>query len=303
MAWGPGARRSPIVLCAALLAACALPPRPAPVADPPRAAPLPGPPPRLALVLGGGAARGYAHVGVINVLAEAGIEPDLVVGTSAGAIAGALYAGGFQGEALVAAVHALRATPWWDWGVPRLGLLSGAGLQQAVNQLLDHRPLQALDRRLLVVAVALETGRPVAFSRGDTGLAVRASAAVPGIFQPVTIGARRYLDGGLVSPVPVDAARAAGARCVIAVDVSRRPEYTRTVPGTLSVLHQSLRIMGRALADRELARADLVIRPALGDMSSVDFDHPGPAVAAGRAAAEAALPGLRERLAGRRCRR
>ena len=148
----------------------------------------------------------------------------------------------------------------------------------------------------------LETGERSVFVRGNTGQAVRASSAVPGVFEPVRIGERSFVDGGVVSPVPVDAARQLGADYVIAVDISSKASGT-TPTHLLGVVNQSIAIMGQTLGKQELARADVVIRPAVNDIGPADFEQRNAAILAGERAALAALPQIRKDLAAERARR
>ena len=163
--------------------------------------------PTLALVLGGGAGKGFAHVGVIKALEAHGIIPDMVVGTSAGSVVAALYAGGYDGFELQRISLTMDEDTVRDWVLPNRGFIRGLALQNFINEAVQGRTIQALNRKLAVVATDLQTGQPMVFQSGNTGMAVRASSSVPGIFQPVKIGTREYVDGGLVSPVPVRTAR------------------------------------------------------------------------------------------------
>src|SRR6185312_4302042 len=204
-------------------------PVPAPEAVPSAIAPQPAVamrPPRIGLVLGGGAARGFAHVGVIQVLEEAGIKPDLVVGTSAGSLVAALYASGKTGAQLQQVAMSMQEATFTDWMLPLFGrgMLRGDGLERYVNRQVGGRLIEDMPLRLGIVATDLHSGQGVLFQRGDTGKAVRASSAVPAIFEPVRIAGHDYVDGGLVAPVPVDYARQMGAELVIAVDISSPPE-------------------------------------------------------------------------------
>jgi NTE family protein len=279
------------------VAGCTAPP----VAQEPAEPPRPEPPrlraPRVGLALGGGAARGFAHVGVIQVLEREGIRPDLVVGTSAGSLVAALYAHGLRGAALEQAALEMEETAIADWTVPLFnrGLLRGEALARYVNRMVQGRPIEAAALPLGIVATDLSTGQAVVFRRGDTGTAVRASSAVPGVFSPVTISGRSYVDGGLVAPVPVEQARDMGAELVIAVNISSEPEpLAQTDP--LRVLLQTFTIMGQAINRHVLARADVVVRPQLAGIGSADFASRQRSIAAGREAALAALPRLREQL-------
>lgn len=281
-----------------LLAGCASPRLPAGTGTPtpPRAEPA-LPPPKLGLALGGGAARGFAHVGVIQVLEEAGIRVDLVTGTSAGSFVGALYASGRNAQQLQQIAETLEEATFADWMLPLFnrGVLRGEALSRYVSQQTGGRGIEQLPLPLGVVATDLRTGEGVLFRRGDLGTAVRASSAVPSVFQPVAINGREYVDGGLVSPVPVRYARQMGADVVLAVDISSAPEGN-TATDPLRVLLQTFAIMGKSINTWELREADVVVRPSLVGVGSADFASRRRAIEAGRAAMREALPQLRARL-------
>lgn len=283
---------------AALLAACSTPsPRP-PAPEPPPPAPAPPrvpQPPRIGLALGGGAARGFAHIGVIQVLEESGIRPDLVVGTSAGSMVAALYAAGRNGAELGRLANQMDEGALADWAFPGRGLLRGEALARFVREHTNGRLIEQMPLPLGIVATDLDSGEPVLFRRGDPGLAVRASSAVPAVFQPVAIGGREYVDGGLVSPVPVRFARQMGATLVLAVDISQAPEGAAT-GDPLRLLLQTFSIMGKSINRFELRDADVVLRPALAGMGGSDFGARERALAAGRTAALQQLAALRERI-------
>ncbi len=288
----------PLLLLAALLSACATPP-PAPPIPPP--APLSKPPLKIALALGGGAARGFAHIGVIKALEAQGIVPDMVVGTSAGSVVGALYASGMSGFELQNLALTMQENMLADWTLPNRGVLKGEALQDFINQKVKNLTIQKMPKPLGVVATDLQSGEKVLFRRGDTGMAVRASSAVPGVFQPVEISGRDYVDGGLTSPVPAQVARSMGADFVIAVDissVSRRGKLS----GTLDVLLQTFAIMGHTISSHELEDADVVIRPQTGAVSSTDFEDRHLAILEGEKAAAAVMPELKARLVRARAR-
>ncbi len=237
--------------------------------------------PVVALVLSGGTARGYAHIGVIRVLEQLGIEPDLIVGTSAGSLVGAAYASGLTADQINAAAVRLEAARLMDLTIPQLGqpivrgdlgFVRGERLQQFVNDLVSGRPLQALQRRFAVIATDLQTGNLTAFTEGDVGLAVRASSAVPGLFVPPLINGRRYIDGGVSSPLPVRAARELGADVVIAVDATYPPEQA-DITNLTDVLFQSFLIAGQRLKENESASADLVIRPKVENTGQLGYEH------------------------------
>ena len=269
-----------------------------PAAPPPVAAvakPSSPPPPRIGLALGGGAARGFAHIGVIQVLEENGIRPDLVVGTSAGSLVAAFYAAGRSGVELGQLAQTMDESAFTDWSFPGRGLIRGEALARYVREQTGGRNIEQLRLPLGIVATDLDSGQPILFQRGDVGLAVRASSAVPAVFQPVRIGSREYVDGGLVSPVPVRFARQMGAELVIAVDISQAPDGAAT-GDVLNMLLQTFSIMARSINQFELRDADIVLRPQLQGMSGADFRGRQRAIQAGREAAQAQLPALRARL-------
>ena len=255
-------------------------------------------PVKIGLALGGGAARGFAHVGVIAVLEEAGIKPQLVVGTSAGSLVAALYASGKTSAQLQQTALNMDEVAITDWMLPIIGrgVFRGDALARYVNELVASRLMENMVIPLGIVATDLGNGNAVLFQKGDTGTAVRASSAVPTVFVPVKINGRDYVDGGLVSPVPVRFARQMGADVVIAVDISNPPE-ANMADGTLQILLQTFAIMGKSINDYELKGADVVVRPSLVGLKSADFSSRQRAIDAGRAAMLAALPALKARLA------
>ncbi len=299
--WLPSAvdlRRGLLLAVSLTLAACSTTAPPvAPVTPPPVGSVIVKKPPRLGLALGGGAARGFAHVGVIQVLEEAGIRPDLVVGTSAGSFVAALYASGQSGAQLQQVAESMEEVTFTDWTLPLggRGLLRGEALARYVNTQVQGSLIEAMPLPLGIVATDLGSGDGVLFQRGDTGTAVRASSAVPWAFQPVVILGRDYVDGGLVAPVPVLYARAMGAEVVLAVDISSSPQAART-DGLLQIPLQTFSIMAQSINRLELRQADVVVRPALGDVGSTDFAARRRSIAAGRAAMQQALPKLRRAL-------
>lgn len=306
-------RRSPLsrsvprrwfpVLALLLLAACGgtRPEAPPQVVVPPAPDPV-VPPPRIGLALGGGAAKGFAHIGVIKMLEANGLKPDVVAGTSAGSVVGALYAGGMDPFQLQEKAVALDEASIRDVRLFGGGLVQGVALQDYVNAQVGKRPIERLRKPFAAVATRLETGERTVFVRGNAGQAVRASSSVPGVFEPVTIGQYQYVDGGVVSPVPVDAARQLGADVVIAVDISSKATGKRP-DGMLGIVNQSIAIMGQRLGEQELGRADVVIRPNVLDYGSADFTRRNQAILEGEKAALAALPQIRAALEKAQARR
>lgn len=285
---------------AALLAGCgSTPTQPAASVV---AAPAPQPTPRklrIGLALGGGAARGFAHIGVIKALEAQGIVPDIVVGTSAGSVVGAMYAYGYNGFTLQKMALEMDEASISDWALPFFskspGVLKGEALQAYVNKAVHNQPIEKLKIPFGAVATDLKTGQPILFRRGNTGMAVRASSAVPSVFQPVSIAGHTYVDGGLVAPVPVRFAREMGAEFIIAVNISSATEAQATA-SSLDVLMQTFTIMGQRLNQHELKDADVVITPALGAMGSADFNGRNLAVLAGEQAAASVMSQLKARL-------
>jgi NTE family protein len=258
---------------------------------------------KIGLALGGGAARGFAHIGVIKVLEAQGIVPDIVVGTSAGSLVGALYAAGNNGFALHKLALDMDEAAISDWSVPLFakasGVLKGEALQNYVNKTINNVLLEKLKIPFGAVATDLNSGSPILFQRGNTGIAVRASSAVPSVFQPVKIGGHSYVDGGLVAPVPVRFAREMGADFVIAVNISSQPDV-QSAASSLDVVLQSFAIMGQSINRQELKDADIVINPKLGNMKGNDFNGRNLAILAGEQAANDALAEIKRRLKAKR---
>lgn len=294
-----------LLLAAATLAACQTAPTVPPVtappivvpADQPASAPvvIPTRPPRIGLALGGGAARGFAHIGVIQVLEENGIKVDYVTGTSAGSLVAALYASGRNGAALAAMADQMDESAFADWAFPGRGLIRGEALARYVRDNTGGRTIEQMVVPLGIVATDLDTGQPILFQRGDAGTAVRASSSVPAVFTPVKIGAREYVDGGLVSPVPVRFVKQMGAELVIAVDISAIPDGAPT-GDPMRMLLQTFAIMGKSINTFELREADIVLRPKLAGVSSADFSNRKRSIQAGRDAMTSALVELKTKL-------
>ncbi len=261
----------------------------APVAATPVA---PAKPVKIGVALGGGAAKGFAHIGVIKMLEANGFEPLVVSGTSAGSVVGALYASGMDAFEMQQKAVALDQASIRDVRLFAGGLIQGQKLQDYVNAQVANKPAEQLRKPFAAVATQLETGERAVFVRGNVGQAVRASSSVPGVFEPVNIGGKTYVDGGVVSPVPVDAARQLGAEFVIAVDISSKASGQRPT-SLLGAVNQSIAIMGQRLGEQELARADVVIRPAVLDIGAADFEQRGRAILEGEKAAMAAMPQIR----------
>lgn len=255
--------------------------------------------PVVGLVLGAGAARGFAHVGVIKALEAQGIRPDIVVGSSAGSVIAALFASGATGNDLNRLALALDEATIADWGLPFAGrfggLIKGGALQAMVNREVQNKSIEQMRIPLGIVATELQSGKGVLFRTGNTGLAVRASCSVPGVFQPAVISGKEYIDGGLVAPVPVSYARQMGASIVIAVNISSEPIH-QDASGALGILQQTISIMQRSINQYELKSADIVITPLLLQMSSGDFKSRSSAILAGEVATQEQMALIKEKL-------
>ena len=236
---------------------------------------------------------------MIKALESQGIIPDIVVGTSAGSLVGALYAAGNNGFALQKMAQEMDESSISDWSIPFFskvsGVLKGEGVQNYVNRAVNNVPIEKFKLIFGAVATDLQSGQPILFRRGNAGIAVRASSAVPGVFQSVKIGQRYYVDGGLVAPVPVSFAREMGADFVIAVNISAQPQ-AQASSSSVDVMLQSFAIMGQTINSYELKGADIVIQPSLGSMKGSDFAGRNVAILAGEQAAMNAMPEIRQKL-------
>jgi NTE family protein len=289
-------RRMSLALGILLIVACMPKEIPPPLPPPPR-------PAKVAVVLGAGASRGFAHVGVLKVLDAQKVPIHLIVGTSSGGFVGSLYACGLDVYQLQKMALAIQKDDVVDLTIPDNGFVRGEKLENYVNRAVQNCTLERLKIPFLAVATNVQTGEETVFATGNTGKAVRASCSIPGIFQPVRIGEKTYVDGGVVSPVAVDAARRAGADVVIAVDISAGVAGA-TPQGTLETILQSIDIMYVKISAAQLRNADVVIRPRVNHIGSSDFDKRHEAILEGEKAASEALPRImailaRLRLEGR----
>ena len=250
--------------------------------------------PIIALVLGSGGARGYAHIGAIEILEKNNIYPDFIVGTSAGSIVGSLYASGKNSSELREIALNLKANDVRDVTLDRKGFFEGKKVEDFINKEVNNTPLQSLKIPMYVIATELKEGKKVVFNYGNTGQAVRASVAIPSMFIPTKIGDDEYVDGGLVSPVPVDVAKKLGADIVITVDILAQPIYTET-SNIWGLFNQNINIMQKHLAQEELKSADIVIQPDLREKVHI-FDVSGREITmlAGQNAAQKVMPEIRK---------
>ena len=250
-------------------------------------------PVRVALVLGAGASRGFAHIGVLKVLESNNIPIHMIVGTSAGSFVGSLYSYGYNAYQIQKMAIDLQKSDIVDLGIPDNGFVKGELLEEYVNKMVRQIPMEKLRIPFYAVATNIQNGQEVIFGTGNTGAAVRASCTIPGIFRPVRIGSQMYIDGGVVSPIAVDAAKKMGADVVIAVDISS--DLDGALPGgTIDTILQSVNIMYAKISSAQLSRADVVVRPKVGRIGSGDFDKRHEAILEGEKAALESLPRIRE---------
>jgi NTE family protein len=251
----------------------------------------PGPPKpaKIAVVLGAGSSKGFAHIGVLKILESNKIPIHMIVGTSVGSVVGCLYAYGYDAFQLQKLSFSVEKGDIVDLVIPENGFIKGEKLEEWVNKTLKYTPIEKLKIPFYAVAADIQSGQEVAFGSGSTGMAVRASCSIPGVFRPVKIGERMYVDGGVVSPVAVDVAKQFGADIVIAVDISAGAE--RTFPqNTVETMLQSFNIMYSRLASIQICKADVVITPKVGHIGSADFSKRHEAILEGEKAALEALP-------------
>jgi NTE family protein len=246
-------------------------------------------PAKIALVLGAGASKGFAHIGVLKVLESNKIPIHMIVGTSAGSFVGSLYAYGYNAFQLQKMSFSIEKGDILDITLPDNGFIKGEKLEEYINEKVKNTSIEKLRIHFYAVATNLQNGQEVVFGKGDTGIAVRASCAIPGIFNPVKISESLYVDGGIVSPVAVDAAKKLGADAVIAVDISA-DIGVKPPDGTIETILQSISIMYSKLSSIQLTKADIVIRPKVGFIGSGDFSKRHEAVLEGEKAALQALP-------------
>ncbi len=283
----------PALLAAPVLASCGGAARAVPREDEPRAATATAAPARCALVLSGGGLRGFAHLGVLRALQRLGLEPDLIVGSSIGAVIGGLYASGVRMDIVERLVLAPEMDPWSSLLVSPES--RSAGLGAFLQATLMQRRIDDFPRRFAAVATARDSGEVRAFGGGDAACAILASAALPGALAPVTIGEREFVDGGLSQPLPVRVARAIGAERVIAVDVGFHPEVPAPSGRIGSVFHAGF-LMARNLSVPDRALADWLIEPELPPVPEITLARRAALIDCGERAAMVWAPALRAAL-------
>lgn len=262
----------------------------------PRGVERSGPTPKWALVLGGGTARGFAHIGVLKVLVQNGLMPDLVVGCSAGALVGALFAAGIAPHQLEELAVRVKDNEIADLvNGNKRGMVAGEALQNFVNRQVRQARIEQFKTPFAALATNLTAGEAAVFTAGDAGLAVRASSSIPAIFIPARIQEQEFVDGGLISPMPIRTARDLGATTVVAVSLNSGAQPGNPA-GLFELLMQSFEIMSASITRLELRDADVVIKPDLTRIAFTDFTSRNLMITLGEQAAKRALPTLRNKL-------
>lgn len=271
-----------LVCCSVIIAGCATAP---PVQIPSQT------PAKIALVLGAGASKGFAHIGVLKILETNKVPIHMIVGTSVGSFVGSLYASGYDAYALQKISLPLEKSDIVELTLPDNGFLKGERLRDFINKKVKNAPIEKLKIPFYAVATDIKTGEIAVFNAGNTGMAVQASCSIPGVFQPARFSGASYVDGGVVDPLAVDVARKYGADVVIAVDISSGVD-TVVPTSTIETIMKSIQIMYSKMSQPSISQADVVIKPLVGFVGSADFNHRNEAIMEGEKAALAAMPGI-----------
>jgi len=248
-------------------------------------------PAKIAVVLGAGASRGFAHIGVLKVLEANRVPVHLIVGTSAGSFVGSLSAYGLSAFEIQKIALSIKKGDIIDLMFPDNGFIGGEKLEEFVNRTVKNTPIEKFRTPFYAVTTNIQTGQEAVFFKGNPGLAVRASCSIPGVFRPVRIADSMYVDGGTVSPVAVDTAKRYGADIVIAVDISSDLN-TKQPEGTIDTILQAVNIMHSELSYKQLSKADIIIRPKVGYIGSSDFEKRHEAILEGEKAAADVMPSI-----------
>lgn len=275
------------ICCSLIVSGCAVT---APSQTPPRR------PAKIALVLGAGASKGFAHVGVLKILENNKVPIQMIVGTSVGSFVGSLYAYGYDAYALQKIALTMERGDVGELTIPDNGFLKGERLRDYINTKVRQAPIEKLKIPFYAVATNIKSGESVVFNNGNTGMAVQASCSIPGVFQPAKFSGNSYVDGGVVKPLAVDVARKYGADVVIAVDISSGIDSV--VPtSTTETIMKSIQIMYNNMSQIPISQADVVIKPNVSFVGSADFSRRNEAIMEGEKAAMAAMPKINELLA------
>ena len=255
--------------------------------------------PKVGLVLGGGAARGFAHIGVIRALEQEKIPVDLIVGTSVGSLIGAIYASDANSFELEWTAFTLEKDNVFDYGIfgalTGLGIARGDKLEEFVRSKVPVQNIEDLLIPFAAVATDLNRGTRVVLDRGSVARAVRASSAIPGVFQPVEHQGRLLVDGGVLDNIPASVARERGADIVIAVDIGENVTNFN-ITNVIDVMLQSVSIMAAENAQYRKKEADVLIAPRIGDVGMLDFTQKKRCMQAGIDAARQAMPEIKQRI-------
>jgi NTE family protein len=246
--------------------------------------------PGIGIALGGGFARGFAHLGVLQVLEQHRIPVSCIAGTSVGSILGAAYASGAPLARIIATCRTLKFRDIGRWSVSRLGLASNHRLGDLIDRVFDSQNFEDLRIPLAVVATDLSNGEPVVLTHGNLKEAIRASCAFPGLFEPVNIGTRCLVDGGLVAPVPTQAARKLGAEFVLGVSVGIQDGHSGAPSNIFQVVARAVSAAQKHQLEAWERHADLVLRPDVHTIAWDDFDRADEAIEAGVTVALRAMP-------------
>lgn len=251
----------------------------------------------LGLALGAGSVRGLAHIGLLKILEEAGIGVDYIAGTSSGSLIGGLYAAGLDLKGLERLICNLSWDHITDLAFPRVGFVSGRRIEELIKLLSKGKLIEDLDIPFIAIACDLERGEEIHIDRGPLYQAIRASISIPGIYVPYELDGRLLVDGGVLNRVPADVVREMGAECVIACDVSFNLEKNR-LHSILDVILQTFDIMERRIQEKKIMEADIVIRPDVLDISSMDLSKAEECIEKGVQATLHCLPEIQQILGG-----
>jgi NTE family protein len=255
-----------------------------------------GRPRKVGLVLGGGAARGVAHVGVVKVLVENKIPIHCIAGTSSGAIFGALFSGGLNPYDMAKELHQAEWRKLVTFKLSLIGPVSGEGIEKLIINNIGNKNIEDLRIPLSIIATDLKTGERIVIKSGNVAKAVHASSAIPGIFSPVQFQGRLLADGLIVDNVPVEAAREMGADFIIAVDVIPNVKLDGWSPNAVNVIERAMDINCRRMSEEVKRGADIVIDPVDRNISALSLDQADELIRMGEAAANKAIPQIKAKL-------
>ena len=253
-------------------------------------------PKKIALVLGGGGARGVAHIGILKVFEREDIKVDLVVGTSMGSVVGAAYSLGFPSTVMEKRATTLSWTDLFDPTIPAMGLIEGAKMRNVINEMLEGKTFIDTKIPLAVVTTDIEKAEEVVYTSGPLVKLVLASSSWPGLYNPIKHDNRLLVDGGIKNSVPVSIARSLGADFIIACDVGFCVTKDVEIKNAMRMMLQSFQIMGEELNTLQSKNADILIEPDLGNIDQAAFDKASEIIPRGQEAAEKALPLIQKRL-------